>query len=86
MLQIPIQKRRFKMVFDIQAIYTLVMAMFPTLVNIVTLLVGFRKLFKSTSDIEAVKAQYSLMAKENARLRKQINELLTKIDHIDRKE
>lgn len=74
------------MVFDIQAIYTLVMAMLPTLVNIITLLVGFRKIFKSTSDVEIVKMQYSAMAKENTKLRKQINELLTKIDHIDRKE
>ena len=74
------------MVFNIQAIYTLVMAMLPTLVNIITLLVGFRKIFKSTSDVEVVKHQYTMMAKENAKLRKQINELLTKIDHIDRKE
>lgn len=74
------------MVFDIQAIYTLVMAMLPTLVNIITLLIGFRKLFKGTSDIEVIKHQYSAMSKENAKLRKQINELLTKIDHVDRKE
>lgn len=74
------------MVFDIQAIYTLVMAMLPTLVNIITLLVGFRKIFKSTSDVEIIKMQYSAMSKENAKLRKQINELLTKIDHIGRKE
>lgn len=74
------------MVFDIQAIYTLVMAMFPTLVNIITLLIGFKKIFKGTSDIEIVKQQYSSMYKENLKLRKQINELLTKIDHIDRKE
>lgn len=74
------------MVFDIQAIYTLVMAMLPTLVNIITLLVGFKKIFKGTSDIEVIKQQYSAMSKENAKLRKQINELLTKIDHIDRKE
>lgn len=74
------------MVFDIQSIYTLVMAMLPTLVNIITLLVGFKKIFKSTSDIEVIKHQYSAMSKENSKLRKQINELLTKIDHIDRKE
>ena len=74
------------MVFDIQAIYTLVMAMLPTLVNIITLLIGFKKIFKGTSDIEVVKQQYSSMYKENLKLRKQINELLTKIDHIDRKE
>lgn len=74
------------MVFDIQAIYTLVMAMLPTLSNIVMLAVGFKKILKSTTDIESVKLQYNLMAKENARLRKQLNELLTKIDHIDRKE
>ena len=74
------------MVLDIQAIYTLVMAMLPTLVNIVTLLVGFRKIFKNTSDMEVIKTQFSQMSKENAKLRKQINELLTKIDHIERKE
>lgn len=74
------------MVLDIQAIYTLVMAILPTLINIITLLVGFKKIFKSTSDMEIIKHQYSLMSKENAKLRKQINELLTKIDHIDRKE
>lgn len=74
------------MVFDVQTIYTLVMAMLPTLINIITLLVGFKKLFKSTSAVEVVKQQYSAMSKENAKLRKQINELLTKIDHIDRKE
>lgn len=74
------------MVLGIQEIYTLVMAMLPTLVNIITLLVGFRKIFKNTSDMEVIKHQYSTMSKENAKLRKQINELLTKIDHIDRKE
>ena len=74
------------MVLDIQAIYTLVMAMLPTLVNIVTLLVGFKKIFKNTSDMEVIKTQFSQMSKENAKLRKQINELLTKIDHIERKE
>lgn len=74
------------MVLDIQAIYTLVMAMFPTLVNIITLLIGFKKIFKNTSDMEVIKHQYNTMSKENAKLRKQINELLTKIDHIDRKE
>lgn len=86
MLPIQIQKRRYKMVFDVQTIYTLVMAMLPTLINIITLLVGFKKIFKSTSAVEVVKQQYSSMSKENAKLRKQINELLTKIDHIDRKE
>lgn len=74
------------MVLDIQAIYTLVMAMIPTLVNIVTILVGFRKIFRSTKDIEVVKAQYSVLQKENAKMHKKINELLTKIDHVERKE
>lgn len=74
------------MVLDIQAIYTLVMAMVPTLVNIITLLVGFKKIFKNTSDMEVIKHQYNTMSKENAKLRKQINELLTKIDHVERKE
>lgn len=74
------------MVLDIQAIYTLVMAMIPTLVNIITILVGFRKIFKSTKDIEVVKAQYVSLQKENAKMHKKINELLTKIDHIERKE
>ena len=74
------------MVFDIQAIYTLVMAMLPTLVNIITLLIGFRKILKSTSDMEVLKHQYNTMSKENAKLRKQINELLTKIDHVERKD
>lgn len=74
------------MVLDVQAIYTLVMAMFPTLVNIITLLIGFKKIFKNTSDMEVIKHQYSTMSKENAKLRKQINELLTKIDHVERKD
>ena len=74
------------MVLDVQAIYTLVMSMFPTLVNIITLLIGFKKIFKNTSDMEVIKHQYSTMSKENAKLRKQINELLTKIDHVERKD
>lgn len=74
------------MVLGIQEIYTLVMAMLPTLINIITLLIGFKKIFKSTSDMEVIKMQYSNMSKENAKLRKQINELLTKIDHVERKD
>lgn len=74
------------MVFDIQSIYIMVMSMLPTIANIVTLLVGFKKIFKIVKETEFIKSQYALILKENAKLRKQINELLTKIDHINRKD
>lgn len=72
--------------FDINAIYTLVMSMIPTLANIVMLIVGFKKIFKTTTDIEIIKAQYNAMSRENSKLRKQVNELLTKLDNVKRGE
>lgn len=72
--------------FDINAIYTLVMSMIPTLTNIVMLIVGFKKIFKTTTDIEIIKAQYNAMSRENSKLRKQVNELLTKLDNVKRGE
>lgn len=72
------------MVWDIQTIYTLVMAMVPTLVNIFMLTIGLTKILHKSNDIDSIRTQYSLMVKDNAKLRKQINELMTKIDHIKR--
>jgi hypothetical protein len=74
------------MVLDIQTIYMLVLSALPTIINIIALIVGLKKIFNKTTDIEVVKSQYSVMHKENIKLRKQINELLTKIDHVERRD
>jgi hypothetical protein len=60
--------------------------MIPTLANIVMLIVGFKKIFKTTTDMEIIKAQYNAMSRENSKLRKQVNELLTKLDNVKRGE
>lgn len=74
------------MVFDIQEIYVLVMAMLPTLTTIITQVIGFARIFNNKAEFETMKKQFTLLMKENLTLKKQVNELLTKIDHIDRGE
>ena len=74
------------MVLDIQTIYMLVLSALPTIINIIALIVGLKKIFNKTTDIEVVKSQFSAMHKENIKLKKQINELLTKIDHVERRD
>lgn len=72
--------------FDINAIYTLVMSVLPMLIDIIIVLFGLKKIFRKTQDIETIKTQYGILQKENAKLNKKINELLTKLDHVERKE
>lgn len=72
------------MTFDIQAIYTLIMSMLPTIVNIVTLIVAFKKLFEANFNVNSLKNQINMLIQENYELKKTMNELLTKIDHVER--
>ena len=74
------------MTWDFQTIYTLAMSIMPTIINILMLIVGFKKLLKETKGIETYKNQMTMIIKENCELKAKINEILTAIDHVERKD
>lgn len=74
------------MTWDFQTIYTLAMSVIPTIINILMLIVGFKKLLKETKGIETYKNQMTMIIKENCELKAKINEILTAIDHVERKD
>lgn len=77
----------------------LIMAYAPMLVTIVGIIVSFLRMVatikqlkadttksdaEKTETINALKAQFDMVVNQNYELKKQINELLTKIDRIER--
>ena len=84
---------------EFTAIEQLIMAYAPMLVTIIGIIISFLKMvaiikqFKNdttisdaekTETINALKAQFDMVVNQNYELKKQINELLTKIDRIER--
>ena len=78
----------------IMQIVNWVIAIIPSLTAITTAVGVIYKVIKQFAelkkevvdmkDIEEVKGQMNIILNENAKLKKSINELLTKIDHVDR--
>lgn len=78
-----------------QAVYELVLAILPSLmaigtfIGIVLKIIGdFKALKKEVYDLKCIdelKKQVSILSKENAELRMELRQLLTKIDHVERK-
>lgn len=84
---------------EFTAIEQLIMAYAPMLVTIIGIIVSFLKMVsiikqlksdtkksdaEKTETINALKAQFDMVVNQNYELKKQINELLTKIDRIER--
>lgn len=84
---------------EFTAIEQLIMAYAPMLVTIIGIIISFLKMVsiikqlkndtkksdaEKTETINALKAQFDMVVNQNYELKKQINELLTKIDRIKR--
>ena len=75
-------------------IETLIMAYAPLLVTIIGIVASFIKMIsvlkankkKSNEQITEIKVELQEVVNQNYALKKQLNELLTKIDHVDRGE
>ena len=75
-------------------IETLIMAYSPLLVTIIGIVTSFIKMIsvlkankkESNEQITAIKGELQEVVNQNYALKKQLNELLTKIDHVDRGE
>ena len=79
---------------EFSTIESLIMTYAPLLVTIIGIIISFVKMVAAIKSVkkdnqeqfEELKAQYRAVLQDNANLRKNINELLTKIDHINRGE
>ena len=79
---------------EFSTIESLIMTYAPLLVTIIGIIISFIKMVGAIKSVkkdnqeqfEELKAQYRTVLQDNANLRKNINELLTKIDHINRGE
>lgn len=79
---------------EFSTIEALIMTYAPLLVTIIGIIISFIKMIDAVRSVkkenkdqfEELKAQYQSVLQDNANLRKNINELLTKIDHINRGE
>lgn len=77
----------------IENLMPLAIAMIPALVSIFMQVFALLKILKGfgvvkesyEQDIDALQKQVTLLMKENIELRKKFNELLTQIDHVERK-
>ena len=84
---------------EFTVIEQLIMAYAPMLVTIIGIIISFLKMVaiikqlkndtkksdaEKTETINALKAQFDMVVNQNYELKKQINELLTKIDRIER--
>lgn len=84
---------------EFTAIEQLIMAYAPMLVTIIGIIISFLKMVsiikqlkndtkksdaEKTETINTLKAQFDMVVNQNYELKKQINELLTKIDRIER--
>ena len=75
-------------------IETLIMAYAPLLVTIIGIVTSFIKMIsvlksnkkESNEQITEIKGELQEVVNQNYALKKQLNELLTKIDHVDRGE
>ena len=75
-------------------IETLIMAYAPLLVTIIGIVTSFIKMIsvlkankkESNEQITELKSELQEVVNQNYALKKQLNELLTKIDHVDRGE
>ena len=75
-------------------IETLIMAYAPLLVTIIGIVTSFIKMIsvlkankkESNEQITQIKGELQEVVNQNYALKKQLNELLTKIDHVDRGE
>ena len=75
-------------------IETLIMAYAPLLVTIIGIVTSFIKMIsvlksnkkESNEKITEIKGELQEVVNQNYALKKQLNELLTKIDHVDRGE
>lgn len=75
-------------------IETLIMAYAPLLVTIIGIITSFIKMIsvlkankkENNEQINGIKNELQEVVNQNYNLKKQINELLTKIDHVDRGE
>lgn len=75
-------------------IETLIMAYSPLLVTIIGIVTSFIKMIsvlkankkESNEKITEIKGELQEVVNQNYALKKQLNELLTKIDHVDRGE
>lgn len=75
-------------------IETLIMAYAPLLVTIIGIITSFIKMIsilknnkkESNEQITEIKGELQEVVNQNYALKKQLNELLTKIDHVDRGE
>lgn len=75
-------------------IETLIMAYSPLLVTIIGIITSFIKMIsvlkankkESNEKITEIKGELQEVVNQNYALKKQLNELLTKIDHVDRGE
>lgn len=75
-------------------IETLIMAYAPLLVTIIGIITSFIKMIsilknnkkESNEQITEIKGELQEVVNQNYALKKQLNELLTKIDHVDRSE
>lgn len=75
-------------------IETLIMAYSPLLVTIIGIVTSFIKMIsvlkankkESNEQITEIKGELQEVVNQNYALKKQLNELLTKIDHVDRGE
>lgn len=79
---------------EFSTIEAIIMTYAPLLVTIIGIIISFIKMIDAVRSVkkenkdqfEELKAQYQSVLQDNANLRKNINELLTKIDHINRGE
>lgn len=79
---------------EFSTVEALIMTYAPLLVTIIGIIISFIKMVGAVKNVkkenkdqfEELKAQYQVVLQDNANLRKNINELLTKIDHINRGE
>ena len=79
---------------EFSTIESLIMTYAPLLVTIIGIIISFIKMVGAIKSVkkdnqeqfEDLKEQYRAVLQDNANLRKNINELLTKIDHINRGE
>ena len=79
---------------EFSTIESLIMTYAPLLVTVIGIIISFVKMVTAIKSVkkdnqeqfEDLKAQYRTVLQDNANLRKNINELLTKIDHINRGE
>ena len=79
---------------EFSTIESLIMTYAPLLVTVIGIIISFVKMVAAIKSVkkdnqeqfEELKEQYRAVLQDNANLRKNINELLTKIDHINRGE